>query len=246
MANGTRGWRPLSSLAGLLGLGYQNVVRDVIRRGPLFCVASAALIGLATAACPGTTPSTPDAGPASCAAPGKPTPGPLDTHCASPDGGAATVQSTSAASCHPDGGVGDAGASNACPYGTTMYGQESDDDDCKYRVKWSSTPICEGAGGVTITVVVTKKTDNSPLTGAGTVIESFTTSPADASCDDQSNHPGPNSGVLLTEGPPGTYTGPVVFDTPGQWTIRFHFHGECADLLPDSPHGHAAYHLTVP
>jgi hypothetical protein len=45
----------------------------------------------------------------------------------------------------------------------------------------------------------------------------------------------------------GAYTiGPVVFDQPGLWTIRFHLHENCADLLPDSPHGHAAYYINVP
>ena len=60
------------------------------------------------------------------------------------------------------------------------------------------------------------------------------------------DHPGPNSGVKLAEGPPGTYTGNIQFDQAGQWTVRFHFNEDCADLLPDSPHGHAAYHFTVP
>jgi hypothetical protein len=127
-----------------------------------------------------------------------------------------------------------------------MFGMESDDDDCKYHVRWMSGPICEGAGGVMFTVVVTNKTDDSRLAGAGTVAEVFETKLDDAGCDIASTHPGPNSGVTLTEGPPGTYRGPIVFDGPGAWTVRFHFHEECADLLPNSPHGHAAYHITVP
>jgi hypothetical protein len=126
-----------------------------------------------------------------------------------------------------------------------MFGQESDDDDCKYHVKWSSSPICQGADGVAFTVIATNKTDSSPLTGAKPYAEVFTTSPADAGCDNVSNHPSPNSGVNLVEGPPGTYTGKVQFDQAGQWTVRFHFHAECDDLLDDSQHGHAAYHITV-
>ncbi len=184
-----------------------------------------------------------DAGPASCTAPGEPTPGPADTHCTDTDGGA-IVQPTDPGSCYPDAATPDAGGQ--CPYQSTKYGHVGDDDDCKYHVTWSSTAICEGAAGVTFTVVATNRTDNSPLTGANTIAETFTTSPGDASCDDVSTHPGPNTGVELTEGPPGTYTGTIIFDTPGQWTVRFHFHEECADVLPTSPHGHAAYHITVP
>ena len=44
----------------------------------------------------------------------------------------------------------------------------------------------------------------------------------------------------------GIYQGTVVFNGPGEWTVRFHIHEECADLLPDSPHGHAAFHIDVP
>jgi hypothetical protein len=42
------------------------------------------------------------------------------------------------------------------------------------------------------------------------------------------------------------YAGPVIFDAPGDWTLRFHLHEECDDTLDDSPHGHAAFHITVP
>jgi len=195
-----------------------------------------------------------------CANPGEATPGPADDHCALPDGGT-MVQTTSQASCMvsslgDDGGdaaSGDDGGGDLCDYGPTMYGYESDDDDCKYHVTWSSTPICEGAPGVVFTVTATHKTDGSPLTGANPGVEAFTTTPGDwdsaAYCDTMSTHPsGPPGGGFwpLTEGTSGTYTGPVQFDQAGQWTIRYHFYHECFDILPDSPHGHAAYHLTVP
>jgi hypothetical protein len=141
-----------------------------------------------------------------------------------------------------------------------MFGKESDDDDCKYHVKWTSTPICEAAPGVIFTVTVTHKTDGSPLTGANPGLEVFTTSPGDwdsaTFCDTQSTHPAvpppppPGAPVTgywpLTEGQPGTYSGHVVFDQAGQWTIRYHFNHNCLDVFPDSPHGHAAYHITVP
>jgi hypothetical protein len=98
------------------------------------------------------------------------------------------------------------------------------------------------------TIVATDKT-GGPLKGAGTMTEVFTTTPGDQDaatyCDDNSTHPSPNSGVIMTEGPPGTYTGPVEFDRPGAWTIRFHFFEHCTDA-PTAPHGHVAFHITVP
>lgn len=203
-----------------------------------------------------------EAGPVMCANPGMPTPGPKDTHCALPDGGR-TAQPTRASSCTPD--VGAPGPSDAttdtggggarCGYGPTMFGMESDDDDCKYHVKWTSTPICEGTPGVLFTVIVTHKTDGSPLTGGNLGLEVFTTSSGDwdsaAFCDTMSTHPSiptnsPNGYWTLTEGQPGTYSGYVAFDQAGQWTIRYHFKPDCLDVLPDSPHGHAAYHISVP
>ncbi|MDP9151623.1 MAG: hypothetical protein M3O36_17010 [Myxococcota bacterium] len=192
--------------------------------------------------------------PSTCASPGAPTAGPKDGHCSLPDGGS-SVQSTRQASCTPDVGAPAGDDGGGCAYGNTMFGSESDDDDCKYHVKWTSTPICAGSPGVVVTAVVTHKTaDGSPgqpLTGANAEIEAFTTSPGDwdaaTFCDTMSTHPSPSGGLVpLAENPPGTYTGSVVFDQPGQWTMRFHFFQQCTDVLPDSPHGHAAYHLAVP
>jgi hypothetical protein len=195
-----------------------------------------------------TSSSGNDAGapPASCAMPGIATVGPADMHCGT------MTQVVDPASCQTiagtggdDGGSPDSGSGFACVYGDTMYGMESDDDDCKYHVTWTNlTPICEGAGGVTFKVVVATKA-GSPAAGAKTRAEAFITSAADAGCDIDSKHVGPNSGVLLQEAPAGTYTGRIEFDSPGLWTVRFHFHEECFDA-PGSPHGHAAYHVTVP
>jgi hypothetical protein len=59
-------------------------------------------------------------------------------------------------------------------------------------------------------------------------------------------HPSPSTGST-TETSPGVYQiGPIVFDQPGQWTVRFHLYGSCFDLAPDSPHGHAAFFVQVP
>jgi hypothetical protein len=183
-----------------------------------------------------------DAAVASCASPGQATAGPADDHCLG-DGGVLTVQSTSAASCCA---LGDAGGPGDCPYGDTMYGQSGGDDDCKYHVSWTSTPLCEGSGGVEFTVVAVHGGTTMPVTGAHIQPEAFLTSPVEAGCDDMSSHESPSTFGTFAEGPPGTYKGRVVFDTPGAWTVRFHLNENCHDVLPDSPHGHAAFHLTLP
>jgi hypothetical protein len=136
-----------------------------------------------------------------------------------------------------------------------MFGHDGDDDDCKYHIRWTSSPLCERPGSVTFTVVATRRTDNSPLTGAMTTTEVFATTGGDQDastyCDNASHHGAPVFGPM-TETTPGTYVGKVEFDTipagagtPGAWTIRFHFFEQCTDL-PEAPHGHGAFHVTVP
>jgi hypothetical protein len=202
-------------------------------------------IGLAVA-CTSTMPS-----PTTCANPGGPVAGAADTHCGT------KVEPTDPASCHPDGGAGgddasadasgdaandasidaggdDGGTDN--PYGPTMFGTEADDDDCKYHVIWSASPVCENAA-VTFTVTATYKTDGKPLTGAAPRAEVYL----------DPKHPAPTTAQKAHEVSPGKYTvGPIQFDAPGQWTVRFHFYELCEDTLDTSPHGHAAFFVQVP
>ncbi len=185
------------------------------------------------------------------------TTGAADTHCA-----AIATQGTSAASCVIEAGTdddagtdADADASSttdagACTYGATMYGQTGDDDACKYHLVWSTnSEVCASTSGIPIKVTITNKSDGTPVTGLpdGLLVETFV-SIADGGCDEQSTHAGTNTGVALTETSTGTgvYAGTVVFDIAGFWTMRFHIHEECTSGLPDSPHGTAAFHLTVP
>jgi hypothetical protein len=208
---------------------------------------------------------TPDGGspdgmsdsPLTCAMPGQATPGPADNHCAGqpvqivnpgdcmPDAGSTTDAGDDASD---DAGQSDAGPVDECDYGDTMFGMAGDDDDCKYHVSWTSTPICEGI--VTFTVTATNLTTNGPVTGIpqGVLVEPFIPSVADAACDDKTTHPSPTSFTPLVETPAGSgiYIGPVNFNAPGDWTLRFHIHEECSDEFDDSPHGHAAFHITVP
>jgi hypothetical protein len=126
-------------------------------------------------------------------------------------------------------------AMNMSPYGDTMYNSEGDDDDCKYRVAWTSTPICQGTDA-TFSLQLTAKGDGAPVTGASPRLEVFLSDV----------HPAPNAAQAPHEGSPGNYSvGPVRFDASGRWTVRFHFFETCTDA-PSSPHGHAAFYLNVP
>lgn len=218
--------------------------------GPVPALASGTLVALI--ACTSSNKADPDAAMISeCNPAGAAAPGPADTHCVVD--GKEVVQSTDMASCLAgnldagDGvgtGIGDDASipdggdcSLALGYGPTLYGHSGSDDDCKYDVSWTSTPICENQN-VYFTVTATRRTDHMPVTGANVrpdvtleCMYPIMNLPADPS----------------PEGPPGTYkVGPIVFDMPGTWTVRFHFYYECYHLVPTSPHGHAAFWVTVP
>jgi hypothetical protein len=152
--------------------------------------------------------------------------GPADDHCKGKK-----PQPTSLKVCHMSG--------NADPadYGDPMYGDEGDDDDCKYHVTWTSTDIVETVN-VSFTMKVVSLTDGKPVTGSESYMESFI-----------GNHPSPNTNPAMSasEDPKGTYTiGPVLFDEKGKWTVRFHIYEQCTDVSDESPHGHAAFYIDVP
>ena len=188
-------------------------------------------------------PSNDDGGPA-----GGPVSGAVDTHCTG-DAGPIT-QSVSNSSCHPDAGPpDDAGADDggAPAYGDTLFNAEGDDDDCKYHLKWTATPIRQGTD-VTFTVTVTTK-DGTPAPVRPLAEEgSGGYYPIRLEVFLNDTHPAPNTKQTSTEtSTPGTYTaGPVRFDASGKWTVRFHIHEVCEDTLPDSPHGHGAFYVQVP
>ncbi len=161
--------------------------------------------------------------------------GEADNHCVD-DAGAPVNQETSQSACAaPDGGIADDGG-DVEPYGATRFNQEADDDDCKYHVKWTSTPVYRNKN-VTFTVEATRRVDGQPLTGAYPRLEVY--------LDD--THPAPNTPQKPNEISPGKYSvGPIKFDAAGQWTARFHFYEDCVDLTEDSPHGHVAFFVDVP
>jgi len=184
-------------------------------------------IAVAPAACGGD-----DDGGATCQTAGGPVTGVADTHCTE-------AQPVDQAACDPvlpDAGPGEVDAGEDGPdYGETLFGTEGDEDECKYRVTWSSTPICQNVD-VTFTVNALEKVDDSAVTGAMPYIEAF--------LDDM--HPAPNTDPNFTDKGGGTYNiGPIQFNAAGRWTVRFHFFGDCADT-EGSPHGHVAFFVDVP
>lgn len=205
----------------------------------------------------------------SCSPAGSPTSGAADTHCVgvtpqTVNGADCSVEDAGAAPASDAGesdaasGGGDAGAPTPGPcdengtdgeYGGTMYGTEGDDDDCKYHVTYTASPICENNGTyfvVTATYLTAHPTVGAPVTGASTFAELCYEADATHVTPAIDARP-PNGKQQVVEGPPGTYTiGPVQFDESGQWTVRFHFNEFCCDVADDSPHGHAAFHITVP
>ncbi len=155
-------------------------------------------------------------------------------HCIASDGTPIT-QTTSESSCYTDAGTGD--DSTTSDYGATMNGSTGNDDDCKYLVSWQSTAVSENAPVYFQVTVDQTDPSGQPVTGAPPRLEVY--------LDD--THPAPNTTVKNDETTPGTYVvGPILFDAPGDWTVRFHVHEECADILDDSPHGHAAFFVQVP
>src|SRR5579859_2290476 len=148
-----------------------------------------------------------------------------------------------------DDAGGDAGNDSNCGetgYGVTNYGTSAADDDCKYDVSWTSTPVCR-TGNVYFMVTVKKRAgadggaatpDGPPLTGASVSAEVVHSDCVTIAL---------NATQTTVEQGDGVYkVGPIVFGKSGQWSVRFHLNGCCSDELPDSPHGHVAFWVNVP
>jgi len=154
---------------------------------------------------------------------GGPVAGAVDNHCAG------TSQAIDLSTCHANVEPGEP------DYGPTIYNSSGDDDDCKYQVSFTSTPIRQNQN-VTFTVTAKTLTDLQPATSANIEAEVYL----------NDTHPAPNSGQETTEKSGGLYdVGPIKFDATGRWTVRFHLHEDCQDSTDDSPHGHIAF-IDVP
>lgn len=203
----------------------------------------AALAGIGCSSSGGTTGSDTPAGVVI---------GPLDNHCNAPDGGLAVQSigacnvidpslvpaSTAGCSVSFDTGAGSGadGGAVSTDYGATMFNSAGDDDDCKYYLSWTATPIKENADTF-FTVTALRLADMTPATCAGLR--------PDVSLSISHGVPAPAN--PSTEIAPGIYkVGPIKFDAAGIWTVRFHLFEECSDSDEDSPHGHAAFYVQVP
>jgi hypothetical protein len=163
---------------------------------------------------------------------GGPVTGAADNHCF--DDGGANFVAVDPAMCTIDAG----GGGGPGDFGATMFGTSGNDDDCKYAVSWSLSGGGVCAGFDTFFVVTLKDAlMNKPVAGAtGVRPEVFNTA---------SMAPVNTSKSTTTETSPGVYKiGPINFPSAGNYTVRFHFFESCTDT-PTSPHGHAAFFVTV-
>lgn len=182
-----------------------------------WCVVGTACLGCGNSSTPQSV---------TCSAPGGAVAGAPDSHCA-----AATPFDPAA--CHVDAATPTDGG--IIQYGAAMNGSEGDDDDCKYHLSWTSTPVCKG-NSVTFTVNVTAKSTGAPVTGADINTDVFLTP----------IHPAPLTDTKTVQDGGGKYeVGPIRFDASGKWTVRFHLFPTCDDTTA-SPHGHAAFFIDVP
>jgi hypothetical protein len=222
---------------------------------PKILVAILFVAALAGAGCSGTASGKSDGGVAGADSPAGVVIGPLDGHCTASDGGLITqsvgvcevldptLVPANAATCNVafdkdaaaagsdvDGGVA------ISVYGATMYNSAGDDDDCKYYISWTANPIKENADTY-FTVTALRLADMTPATCAGIRPDVFLSI----------SHGVPAPKNPSTEIAPGIYqVGPIKFDAPGIWSVRFHLFEECDDGPADSPHGHAAFYVQVP
>jgi len=153
-----------------------------------------------------------------------------------------------------EGSAGDtAGASAAADcnlahdasYGDTLYNSSGDDDDCKYHVSWTSTPVAVNQD-VRFTVTATLKDGTTPLEGLSSGMNALSRVELYVPCAPTHFPPASDARPTIKETSPGVYTaGPIRFDEPGRWVVRFHFYESCLDQ-ETSPHGHVAFFVDVP
>ncbi len=189
---------------------------------------------------------------------GGPVLGPEDTHCAGQP-----VVVVDPATCHADApeegeggasggdeasgaGGSDCNQTHDAQYGDTLPNSEGDDDDCKYHVSWTSTPIQQNQD-VTFTVTTKDLTTLEPLEPLAADHElPLSRVEVYQPCDPTRIGPPQNFNAEFTETSAGVYEGgPLRFDQPGRWVVRFHFYEQCNDG-DASPHGHIAFFIDVP
>jgi hypothetical protein len=175
--------------------------------------------------------SSADSGGGTCDSPGGPATSPKDDHCKAEDGGAIVQE---VGKCVTESDEADAGAEEETP--GPWGGTSAADDDCKYDIKYTVTPICENED-TTFTVSVKLRIDGEPVTGAAPDLEVL----------DAQGIPAAEGSQTATEKSDGVYEiKGIRFTKSGKWTVRFHVFETCSDAPEDSPHGHAAFFVDVP
>jgi hypothetical protein len=184
--------------------------------------------------------------------------GPADAHCAGHP-----IVNVDPAYCHGDAPESEGGAANSddgadaaggsdcnqthdAEYGDTLPNSEGDDDDCKYHVSWTSTPIRLNQDA-TFTVTTEAIATGKPLEPLA-ADDKLPLSSVEVYQPCQPNRLGPieNFNAEFKETAPGVYQGgPLRFDQSGRWVVRFHFYEQCNDG-DESPHGHVAFFVDVP
>ncbi|HEY3252936.1 MAG TPA: hypothetical protein VGJ91_03275 [Polyangiaceae bacterium] len=190
---------------------------------------------------------------------GGPVSGDADAHCEG-----RPVVEVDAAVCHADtpaegeggapgedaatgGAAGsDCNRTHDAEYGETLPNSEGDDDDCKYRVSWTSTAIRLNQN-VTFTVTATDLALGQPLEPlAGEPQLPLSRVEVYQPCEPTRLGPVQNANADFKETAPGVFeAGPLRFDQPGRWVVRFHFYEQCNDG-EGSPHGHVAFFVDIP
>jgi len=159
-------------------------------------------------------------------------------------GGAADAAGGDSSS-NNSGGAADCNQTHDADYGDTLFNDSGDDDDCKYQASWLSTPIYLNEP-VTFTLTATNKQTTQPLVPLEDGDIPLTRLDVYQPCDPNRRGPTQNSMAKITPIADGKFSvGPIKFDQPGRWVVRFHLYEQCVDG-DTSPHGHIAFFVNVP
>jgi len=167
------------------------------------------------------------------------------TPASSGDGAGGAVDEDSTAGAAGASAASDCNLAHDASYGDSLYDSAGDDDDCKYHVSWTSTPVAVNQD-VSFTVTATLKDSTTPLEGLSPGTNALSRVELYIPCEPTHFPPAADARPTIKETSPGVYTaGPIRFDKPGRWVVRFHFFESCLDQEA-SPHGHIAFFVDVP
>jgi hypothetical protein len=221
------------------------------RPSSLLTLAGGLLLAFGCSSSAATPSADTDAGPA-----GGPVSGATDDHCAGTtvtvepatcSGDTSTAGAGGASDSVPEsaGGAADCTQTHDAEYGDTLFNSDGDDDDCKYHAAWSSTAIRLNQP-VTFTITAMNKASGAALEPLSDGLVPLTRLDVYEPCNPNRRGPTQNLTAKITELMPGVFSaGPIKFDQPGRWVVRFHWYEQCVDG-EHSPHGHIAFFVDVP